>query len=102
MLDRKIGLPGKQPKDAAHIPAVGITRVERERTFDQSDHGADFPAEIRQYVGGVGENARVIPPTWSAFRVRSPALRRDVSGSSAQPSVASRRWQIAAQESAGP
>ena len=41
-------------------------------------------------------------PTWSACRARSMALRRFVSGSSAQPSLTSRKWQIAAQDSAGP
>src|SRR5437660_11050257 len=61
MLEREIGLAGIYPEKAAHKPAAGIARVERERTVDQPDHRADILAEIRQHEGGVGEDARVVP-----------------------------------------
>src|SRR3954454_17246667 len=60
MLDREIVLTGPDPESAARMPAAGKARVERERTVDQPDHGADVLAEIRQQEGGVGEDARVI------------------------------------------
>ena len=62
MLDRKIGMAGPKPESAAHIPAAGEAQIERERTVDQPDHGTDVLAEIRQYVGGVGEDAGVVLP----------------------------------------
>src|SRR5438132_4428180 len=62
MLEREIGLAGIYPEKAAHKPAAGIARVERERTVDQPDHRTDILAEIRQYVGGVGEDARIVLP----------------------------------------
>ena len=85
------------------IPAAGEARVERQRTVDQPDHGADILAELRQHKGGVGEDARVV-----LAHLEAPAEQDRwpcggiVSGSSAQPSLTSRRWQIAAQDSAGP
>ena len=102
MLDREIRLTGKGPENAADMPAAREARVERERTVDQPDHGADILAEPRQHIGGVGEDARVVCATSSACRARSMPLWRDVSRSSAQPSSTSRMWQIAAQDSAGP
>ena len=45
MLDREIVLTGKYPEHAAHMPATGEARVERHRTVDQADHGADVLAE---------------------------------------------------------
>ena len=60
MLDREIVLTGPDPENAAQIPAAGEARVERQRTVDQPDHGADILAEIRQHEGGVGEDARVV------------------------------------------
>ena len=62
MLDREIGLTGPDPENAAHKPAAGEARVERQRTVDQPDHGADVLAEISQHEGGVGEDARVVLP----------------------------------------
>src|SRR5260370_23257010 len=60
MLDREIGLAGPDPEKAAHIPAAGEARVERERTVDQPHHGADVLAELSQHESGVGEDARVV------------------------------------------
>ena len=60
MLDREIVLTGKDPEKAAHKPAAGEARVERQRTVDQPDHGTDILAELRQHLGGVGEDARVV------------------------------------------
>src|SRR5215831_10281439 len=62
MLNREIMLTGKYPEKAAHKPAAGVARVQRKRAVDQSDHGADILAEYSQYVGGVGEDARVAFP----------------------------------------
>src|ERR1700730_13421853 len=62
MLDCEIGLAGPDPDVAAHIPAVGIARVERERTVDQPDHGTDVLSEASQHKCGVGEDARVALP----------------------------------------
>jgi len=45
MLDREIGLAGPEPEKAAYIPAAGEARVERQRSVDQPDHGADILAE---------------------------------------------------------
>ena len=60
MLDREIGLTGKYPEKAAHIPAAGKARVDRKRTVNQSDHGADVLAETSQYQSRIGEDARVV------------------------------------------
>src|SRR5262245_35292304 len=60
MLDRNIGLAGIEPEKAAAIPATGEARIERERTVDQPDCGADVLAEISQHEGGVGKYARVV------------------------------------------
>ena len=60
MLDREIGLPGPGPENAAAIPTVGETRVERQGPVDHPDHGTNVLAEIRQHEGGVGEDAWVI------------------------------------------
>src|SRR5215472_13989303 len=60
MLDREIGLTGKDPKKSAKSPAEGVARVEREGTIDQPDHRTDILAEIRQHEGGNGEDARVV------------------------------------------
>ena len=95
MLDREIGLPGTDPEQAAQIPAAGKARIERKRTVDQRDHGADILAEIRQHKGGVGEDARVVaaplerPPSkidapcgGRAPDLRSSRRRRAASGRS--------------------
>jgi len=60
MLDRGIGLTGPEPENAAHKPAAGEARVERQRTVDQPYRGADVLAEYSQYKGGVGKDARVV------------------------------------------
>jgi hypothetical protein len=60
MLDREVGLTGPDPENAAPIPAASEARVERQRTVDQPDHGADILAEIRQRLRGIGEGARVV------------------------------------------
>src|SRR5580700_4709860 len=60
MLDREIVLTGIYPEHAAQIPAAGVARIERQRAVDQPDHGADILAEIRQSIGGVGEDTRVV------------------------------------------
>src|SRR6516164_3530327 len=60
MLDREVGLTGPDPEHAAPIPAASEARVERQRTIDQPDHGADILAEIRQRLRGIGEGARVV------------------------------------------
>src|ERR1700730_12774637 len=60
MLDREIGLTGKYPEKAAHKPAAGESRVERERTVAQPDHGTDILPKYSQCVSGVGEDARVV------------------------------------------
>src|SRR5207244_12075572 len=60
MLDPEIRLAGPHPEKAAHEPAAGVARIECQRTVDQPDHRADVLAEPRQYLGGVGENARVV------------------------------------------
>src|SRR5271166_3846410 len=60
MLDREIGLTGPDPEKAADRPAAGEARVERQRTVDQPDHGADILSKYSQRVGGVGEDARVV------------------------------------------
>ena len=62
MLDREIGLAGKQPEKTAQIPAAGIARVDRERPVDQPDHRTDILAELSQHSRGVGEDAGVVLP----------------------------------------
>jgi hypothetical protein len=62
MLDREIGLTGPEPEKAAHKPAAGEARVERECAVGQPHHGTDVLAEIRQHKGGVGEDVRIILP----------------------------------------
>jgi hypothetical protein len=53
-------LTGKQPEDAADIPAAGKARVDRKGTVNQSDHGADLLAKAGQYESRIGEDARVV------------------------------------------
>src|SRR5260370_27749744 len=60
MLDREIGLAGPDPEHTAHMPAAGVARVERERTVDQPDHGADILAQMSQHESGDGEDAGVV------------------------------------------
>ena len=96
------GWPAKILRRPLDQPAAGKARVERERTVDQPDHGADILAETSQRKGGVGEDARVVLGHLERPPSEIVPLRRIVSGSSAQPSLTSRRWQIAAQASAGP
>jgi len=60
MLDREVGLAGKQPEKAAQKPATGIARVERERPVDQADHRTDILAELSQHESCVGEDAGVV------------------------------------------
>src|SRR5438132_8066194 len=60
MLDREVGLTGKGPDDAAQIPPAGEARVERQRTVDQPDHRTEILAQLSQYIGSVGEDARVV------------------------------------------
>src|SRR4051794_19041807 len=74
MLDREIVLTGPDPKSAARMPAAGKARVDRQRTVDQSDHGADVLAEIRQREGGVGENTRVVLPRLERLPSKIDAL----------------------------
>src|SRR6266478_7464306 len=62
MLDRDIVLAGPEPEKAAYIPAAGEARVERERTVDQPDHGADVLPELAQHESGVREDAGVVLP----------------------------------------
>src|SRR5438477_359962 len=76
-------------------------RGEREGTVDQRHHGADILAEIGQNKGGIRQDAGSSPATWSACRARSIAWPA-FSGSSAQPSLKSRIWHIAARDNAGP
>ena len=59
MLDCEIGLAGPELEKAAHIPAAGEARVQRERPVDQPDHRTDILAECSQHSGGVGEDARI-------------------------------------------
>ena len=81
MLDREVGLTGKHPEKAAHIPAAGVARVERERAVDQPDHGTDIFAEVSQHIGGVDEDARVVlrrlerPPS-KLYALATACLRR--------------------------
>src|SRR6267142_1047753 len=60
MLNRKIGLAGPDPENAAPKPATSEARVERQCTIDKRDHRVDVLAEIRQHLGGIGEGARVV------------------------------------------
>src|SRR4030081_1610169 len=60
MLYREIVLTGPDPEGAARTPAAGKARVERQRTVNEPDHGADVLAEIRQHLRGAGEDARVV------------------------------------------
>ena len=74
MLDREIGLTGPEPENAAQKPAAGVARVERQRTVDQPDHGADILAEISQHEGGVGEDGRVVLPDLERLPSKIDAL----------------------------
>src|SRR5260370_42491918 len=60
MFDREIGLTGPEPEEAADSPALGVARVERQRTVDQPDHGTEVLAGLSQHDGGDGEDARVV------------------------------------------
>ena len=102
MLDREIGLTGPEPEKAGQISAAGEARVERERPVDQPDHGADILAQSSQHEGGVGKDARVVLPQLERLPSEAAGLAAGASGSSAQASMTSRRWQYAAQASAGP
>jgi hypothetical protein len=62
MLDREIGMTGKNPEKSAKKPAEGAARVEGERPVDQRDRRAGIFAEIRQHEGGVGADPRVVFP----------------------------------------
>src|ERR1700730_12601740 len=62
MLDCEIVLASPEPQTAAQIPAAGEAQVERERTVEQPDHGADVLAELSQHPGGGSEDARVVLP----------------------------------------
>jgi hypothetical protein len=67
MLNRKIRLTGPDPQKATHIPAASEARVKRERTVDQSDHGFDILAKIREHKRGVDEYARVVLSHFERF-----------------------------------
>src|SRR5438132_13860568 len=60
MLDPEIGLAGPHSEKAAHKPAAGVARVERERTVDNADHRTNILAEPREHLGGIGKDARVV------------------------------------------
>src|SRR5205807_5448433 len=60
MLDSEIVLTGNIPQNAAHIPAAGEARIQRQRPVDQSNHGADILTEMRQHERGVDENTGII------------------------------------------
>ena len=60
MLEREIRLTRSQPETGANVPAVGKTRIERERTIDQSDHGINVFAQHGQHESSHSEDARLV------------------------------------------
>ena len=74
MLDPEIGLAGPYSEKAAHKPAAGVARVERERAVDQADHRTNVLAEPGQHLGGIGEDARVVLPGLKRLPVQPTEL----------------------------
>jgi acyl-CoA synthetase (AMP-forming)/AMP-acid ligase II len=65
MLEREIRLTRSQPETGANVPAVGETRVERERTIDQSTSSRN-----------AGRNHLGTPGIIADSRATSPGIRR--------------------------
>src|SRR5271166_7140004 len=60
VLDRDVGLARPMSENAADVPPSSEAGVERQRMIDQRYHGADVLAEIRQRLGGICKNARIV------------------------------------------
>src|SRR5215471_13766941 len=60
VLDRDVGVARPYPELTADEPAAREVRVERQRTIDQRQHGADVLSEIGQRDRGIRQNARVV------------------------------------------
>src|SRR5215472_4922990 len=96
MLDREIMLPRPQPQHATQKPATRETRGKGEGAVDQRHHRIDPLAEIGEYEGGVGEDARIVPSHLERLpgeidALASGILRRVSPALSDEPHVAHRR-----------
>src|SRR6516164_6290781 len=60
MLDRQIGLAGKQAQPAAPIPAKGKARIEHEGAIDQGEGCIDILAETTEHYGCATKDTRVV------------------------------------------
>src|SRR5271167_3283604 len=60
MLDCNVRLACISPEDTADVPAIGVVRVERQRTVDQRHHGADVLSKKSEREGGMRQDARVV------------------------------------------
>ena len=60
MLQREIGLTGKNPQQPAPIPTESKTRVESEATVDQPDGDFDVLAIPGEHEGRDGEDVGVV------------------------------------------
>src|SRR6516164_2745881 len=60
MLDRQIGLAGKQAQPAAPIPAKGKARIEHESAIDQGKGRIDILAETAEHYRGATNDTRVV------------------------------------------
>src|SRR6516162_6674660 len=60
MLDRQIGLAGKQAQPAAPIPAKGKARIEHESAIDQGKGRIDILAETAEHYGCATKDTRVV------------------------------------------
>src|SRR6516225_1334457 len=60
MLNRQIGLAGKQAQPAAPIPAKGKARIEHEGAIDQGKGRIDIFAETTEHYGRPTEDTRVV------------------------------------------
>src|SRR6266567_5036230 len=60
MLDRDVQLSRPHPQVPTEVPATREIRVERQRTVNQCNHGAEVLTEIGQREGGICEGARLV------------------------------------------
>src|SRR5438105_2595464 len=60
MLEREIGLTGKEPEHAAPIPPSSEARVEGERTIHQSNGNIDVLANVAEHEGPMAKDVRVV------------------------------------------
>src|SRR4051794_19787798 len=60
ILDCTFRLTGPQPQPPAEMPALSESRVEFQRTLDQTDGCVDILAKGGRYIGAAGENPGIL------------------------------------------